>query len=154
MLSRDLSIWAKKLYSLSKKGFKKLFWTFIKMFCLSFIDFFHWGVSPSKIFWSFINFFHFSIPWAFSFNFIYHIFDCLYYFTQYERNLVVFTKIPDSNDPLQHWRKLFYHFQLLVYHQWKMITMLRIAIKMWLILFYESGSNCGSEYGSASCSTN
>ena len=29
----------------------------------------------------------------------------------------------------------------------KLVIVLRITIKMWMILFYELGSNFGSEYG-------
>ena len=69
------------------------------------------------MFWSFIHFFL-----MFRFVDISHSFSIIifwifwYYFVPWSRKLVKFTKIFDQNHPLQNWRNLFYHLQLLIHH--------------------------------------
>ena len=113
MLKKALSIWAKNIYIPKiKRGLPKKNWTFIKINCLTFLDFLivFIGGSNQKIFRSFINFFsHFSICWAFSLIF-------LLLFCTMGKEIGCFSKIIDQNYPFQHWRNLFYHIQILIHH--------------------------------------
>ena len=94
-----------------------MFWIFIKINCLTFFEFSIFLIGGSnQIFLIIHQFFsHISICWAFSVILIYHIFVFSTILHQGQGNWP-FSKTINQIYPLQHWRNLFYHLQLLIHH--------------------------------------